>query len=124
MAKRTVTKLDFLTTLGCTTRAWYAMRKEGGAPTPADLLRMEEGKEVHQRARSLRPSGVCVGSIAKTQMRNPLTTGNRILPAVLLGHGPDIFLWLILWLLIANWTSLERDHHDGTSVDVHIILGQ
>lgn len=67
MAKRTVTKQDFLTALGCSTRAWYAMRDEGGTPTPADLLRMEEGKEVHRRALSLYPKGVFAGSVAKTK---------------------------------------------------------
>ena len=67
MAKRTITKQDFLTALGCSTRAWYAMREEGGTPTPADLFRMEEGKEVHRRALSLCPKGVFAGSVANTK---------------------------------------------------------
>ena len=67
MAKRTVTKQDFLTALGCSTRAWYAMWDEGGTPTPADLLMMEEGKEIHRRALSLYPKGVFAGSVAKTK---------------------------------------------------------
>lgn len=67
MANRTVTKQDFLTTLGCSTRAWYAMREEGSVPTPADLLRMEEGKDVHRRAQSLHPDGVFAGSVEKTK---------------------------------------------------------
>ncbi len=67
MATRTVTKHDFLTALGCKTRAWYGMRESDGAPTPADLLRMQEGQDVHRRARCLHPSGVFAGSIGKTE---------------------------------------------------------
>lgn len=67
MPTRTVTKHDFLTALGCKTRAWYGMRESGGAPTPADLLRMREGQDVHRRAQSLYPNGVFAGSIEKTK---------------------------------------------------------
>ena len=67
MATRTVTKHDFLTALGCKTRAWYGMGESGGAPTPADLLRMREGQDVHRRAQSLHPNGVFAGSIEKTK---------------------------------------------------------
>ena len=67
MPTRTVTKHDFLTALGCKTRAWYGMRESGVAPTPADLLRMQEGQDVHRRAQSLHPNGVFAGSIEKTK---------------------------------------------------------
>lgn len=67
MPTRTVTKHDFLTALGCKTRAWYGMRESGGAPTPADLLRLQEGQDVHRRAQSLHPNGVFAGSIDKTK---------------------------------------------------------
>ncbi|MCA9272647.1 MAG: DUF2779 domain-containing protein [Phycisphaerales bacterium] len=67
MPTRTVTKHDFLTVLGCKTRAWYGMRVSGGAPTPADLLRVQEGQDVHRRAQSLHPNGVFAGSIDKTK---------------------------------------------------------
>ena len=67
MPTRTVTKRDFLTALGCKTRAWYGMSESGGAPTPADLLRMQEGQDVHRRAQSLHPNGVFAGSIDKTK---------------------------------------------------------
>lgn len=67
MPPRTVTKHDFLTALGCKTRAWYVMRESGGTPTPADLLRMQEGQDVHRRAHSLHPNGVFAGSIEKTK---------------------------------------------------------
>jgi len=43
------------------------MRESGGTPTPADLLRMQEGQDVHRRAQSLHPSGVFAGSTDKTQ---------------------------------------------------------
>jgi len=69
MPTRTVTKHDFLTALGCKTRAWYGMRESGGTPTPADLLRMQEGQDVHRRAQSLHPHGVFAGSIEKTRQR-------------------------------------------------------
>lgn len=67
MPKRTVTKHDFLTALGCKTRAWYGMRESGGAPTPADLLRMREGQDVQRRAQSVHPNGVFAGSIEKSK---------------------------------------------------------
>ena len=43
------------------------MRESGGIPTPADLLRMQEGQDVHRRAQSLHPNGVFAGSIEKTK---------------------------------------------------------
>lgn len=43
------------------------MREAGGAPTPAERLRMEEGQDIHRRAQSLHPNGVFAGSIARTQ---------------------------------------------------------
>ena len=49
------------------TRAWYGMRELGDAPTPADLLRMQAGQDVHRRAQSLHPNGVFAGSIEKTK---------------------------------------------------------
>ena len=67
MPTRTVTKHDFLTALGCKTRAWHGMRESGGTPTPADLLRMQEGQDVHRRAQSMYPNGVFAGSIEKTK---------------------------------------------------------
>ncbi|MCA9274592.1 MAG: DUF2779 domain-containing protein [Phycisphaerales bacterium] len=67
MSKRTVTKHDFVTALGCKTRAWYGMRESGDAPTPADMFRMREGQDVHRRAQSLYPNGVFAGSIEKTK---------------------------------------------------------
>lgn len=67
MPKRTVTKHDFLTALGCKTRAWYGMRESGCTPSPADLLRMREGQDVHRRAQGLHPNGVFAGSIEKTK---------------------------------------------------------
>ena len=67
MPSRKVTKRAFLTALGCSTRAWFALGEQGGAPTPADLLRMQEGQDVHRRAQSLHPNGVFAGSIEKTK---------------------------------------------------------
>ena len=67
MPTRTVTKRDFLTALGCKTRAWYCIRESGGAPTLADLFRMQEGQDVHRRAQSLHPDGVFAGSTEKTK---------------------------------------------------------
>jgi len=43
------------------------MRESSGTPTPADLLRMQEGQDVHRRAQSLHPSGVFADSIDKTK---------------------------------------------------------
>lgn len=67
MTMQTVTKHDFLTALGCKTRAWYGMRESGSASTPADLLRMQDGQDVHRRAQSLHPDGVFAGSVDKTK---------------------------------------------------------
>ncbi|MBN2466457.1 hypothetical protein JXD38_12625, partial [candidate division WOR-3 bacterium] len=55
-----ITKETFLEAQECPTRAWLNRRVAGGAPTPADLLRMEEGMEVHRRARALLPGAVRV----------------------------------------------------------------
>lgn len=43
------------------------MRESGGAPTPADLLRMKEGQDVHRRAQSLHPNGEFAGTIENTK---------------------------------------------------------
>ena len=67
MPTLTVTKHRFLIALGCMTRAWYGMRETGGTPTPSDLLRMQEGQDVHRRAQSLHPNGVFAGSIERTK---------------------------------------------------------
>ena len=67
MAARVVTKEAFLASRGCVTSGWYLLREASGAPTPADLLRMREGQEVHRRAQSLHSKGVFAGSIDKTR---------------------------------------------------------
>ncbi|MBN2465635.1 hypothetical protein JXD38_08470, partial [candidate division WOR-3 bacterium] len=55
-----ITKETFLEALECPTRAWYNRGVGGGAPSTGDLLRMEEGMEVHRRARALLPGAVRV----------------------------------------------------------------
>lgn len=62
-----LTKEVFLEALNCMTRGWFVKNAKAGPPSVGDLLRMEEGKEVHQRARSLFPTGVFAGNLDKTQ---------------------------------------------------------
>jgi len=52
-----VTKEVFLT--ACRTAGWFIRHKVSVAtPTPGEALRMEEGQEVHRRARTLFPQGI------------------------------------------------------------------
>jgi hypothetical protein len=62
-----VTKEVFLEALACLTRGWFIKNLDSEPPSVGDLLRMEEGKEVHRRARALFPSGVFAGNPPKTQ---------------------------------------------------------
>jgi hypothetical protein len=62
-----LTKEVFLEALACLTRAWFIKNLDSEPPSVGDLLRMEEGKEVHRRARSLYPQGVFAGNPNRTQ---------------------------------------------------------
>lgn len=62
-----VTKEVFLEALACLARGWFIKNLDSEPPSVGDLLRMEEGKEVHRRARSLFPTGVFAGNLDKTQ---------------------------------------------------------
>ena len=72
-----VTKEVFLTALDCRTAGWFVRQQPvAGAPTPGDLLRMEEGKEVGRRARNVFPDGTFVraqdgAAETKRLMANP-----------------------------------------------------
>ncbi len=62
-----IRKEVFLAAIKCSTQGWYVMQDRGGVPTHGERLRMDEGKEVHDRARSLHPNGVYAGSVEKTK---------------------------------------------------------
>ena len=67
MASKSITKDVFLTGTECPTKGWFALNTDSSdGPTEGDLLRMEEGKEVHRLAQSLHPDGVFAGNQAKT----------------------------------------------------------
>lgn len=56
-----ITKALFLNATECPLRAWFMFRDEGAAtPTLAEQFRIEQGMDVHRRARSLYPDGVAL----------------------------------------------------------------
>ena len=77
-----ITKHLFLSTLRCRTYGWLQHHQPIEQPTsPADQLRIEEGIEIHDRAKSLYPNGVLISGnniscIKKTKelLANPQTT--------------------------------------------------
>ncbi|MBL4699461.1 MAG: hypothetical protein JKX70_11580 [Phycisphaerales bacterium] len=67
MNHQSITKDVFLTGVECSTKGWFSLHGDGGeGPTEGDLLRMSEGIEIHQRARSLHPNGIFAGNQFKT----------------------------------------------------------
>jgi CRISPR/Cas system-associated exonuclease Cas4 (RecB family) len=56
-ADRCVTKEIFLRAVACPTGGWFLHHLPGEPPSPGEQLRMEEGQEIHQRARGLFPKG-------------------------------------------------------------------
>ena len=61
MKDKLITKDLFLNTYACPTYGWYLKHSDSRAPISLpDQLRMEEGVEVHQRARELFPEGILI----------------------------------------------------------------
>ncbi|MBN2286040.1 MAG: DUF2779 domain-containing protein [Tissierellales bacterium] len=61
MKKKFVTKELFLNTYACPTYGWHLEHSDSTEPVSLpDQLRMEEGLQVHQRARKLFPEGVLI----------------------------------------------------------------
>jgi len=60
----TISKHIFLNALDCHTRGWFLYNEMGvTGPTPAELIRMRQGQEIHRMARELLPEGVFVGDL-------------------------------------------------------------
>lgn len=67
MSDRRITKEAFLESAECLTRGWFTLHAERGQGlSDAELFRMQEGMEVHRRARALHPSGVYGGDVQRT----------------------------------------------------------
>ncbi|MCG7852388.1 MAG: hypothetical protein MIO92_07685, partial [Methanosarcinaceae archaeon] len=67
---RKIDKEQFLTTLFCPTYGWLLRSKTSGKPfSVADQLRIDEGMEVHRRARGLFPTGVMVSGPTEAAMQ-------------------------------------------------------
>ena len=62
-----MTKEVFLEALECETRGWFVMAGDADAPSAGDPMRMEEGQEIHRRARGLYAQGVFAGNVKATQ---------------------------------------------------------
>lgn len=64
---RAITKEIFLQAVACKGWGWF-LRNRGRdePPRPGELLRMEEGQEVHRRARGLFPKGIFAGTLDRT----------------------------------------------------------
>jgi ATP-dependent DNA helicase RecQ len=60
----TISKHIFLNALDCHTRGWFLHNEMGvSPPTPAELIRMRQGQEIHRLARERLPDGVFVGDL-------------------------------------------------------------
>src|SRR5689334_12674810 len=60
-ARQRVDKASFLNACICPTRGWFTRNVgRATAPTEADVLRMEEGREIGRQARLLFPGGVLI----------------------------------------------------------------
>jgi CRISPR/Cas system-associated exonuclease Cas4 (RecB family) len=65
-AAASVTKEVFLKAVTCPTCGWFLLNTPGEPPSPGEQLRMQEGQEVHQRARGLFSEGVFAVSPQQT----------------------------------------------------------
>jgi len=107
-----ITKELFLAALACPTRGWR--QRNDTAPnslSPADQLRIQEGMEIHRRARRLFPEGVMVGGSnqeclkqTKDLLSNPRTTS--ICEATFV-HGDYIVKADILIRTGSHWKLIE-----------------
>ena len=60
----TISKHIFLNALDCHARGWFLYNEMGvSPPTPAELIRMRQGQEIHRMARERLPEGVFVGDL-------------------------------------------------------------
>jgi hypothetical protein len=107
-----ITKELFLAVLTCPTKGWRQQRETAPKPlSPADQLRIEEGMEIHTRARGLFPAGVMVtGSnrecLRRTQelLSDPDT---RVIFEAAFVHGGFIAKADILVRADAKWKLIE-----------------
>ncbi len=59
-----ISKHIFLNAVECHTRGWFLCNEMGvTGPTPAELIRMRQGQEIHRLARERLPEGVFVGDV-------------------------------------------------------------
>lgn len=63
-----VTKGTFLSAFLCLTKGWYQRTNKPPPSGPGELFRMQEGQEVHRRARTLFKGGVFAGSVEQTEV--------------------------------------------------------
>ena len=63
-AMTVITKYIFLNALHCHTKGWFLCNEmDISPPTPAELIRMRQGQEIHRLARDRFPAGVFVGDL-------------------------------------------------------------
>ena len=63
-AMTVITKYIFLNALHCHTKGWFLCNEIGVTPpTPAVLIRMRQGQDIHRLARDRFPAGVFVGDL-------------------------------------------------------------
>lgn len=107
-----ITKYLFLSTLRCRTYGWLQHHQPTEEPaSPAEQLRIEEGMEIHHRARTLFPDGVMVSGNNETC----ITVTRELLanPAVLtifeatFQTGPYITKADILIRTNSKWKMIE-----------------
>ena len=88
-----IVKHIFLNALDCHTRGWFLCNEmDISPPTPAELIRMRQGQEIHRLARARFPEGVFVGDLkaekAISRTRDLLQDqGTRVLSEPCFKHG-------------------------------------
>ena len=88
-----INKQKFLNTLFCPTYGWLLSKDQiPKSKSTGDLLRIEEGNEIHKRARNLFPNGILVDDInifsAKNKTTELLSNKNT---SVIFHNDPLIF---------------------------------
>lgn len=120
-----IIKAVFLAAIKCPARGWYLLRQvRGDTSLPeAELFRMQEGQEVHERARSLHPDGMFAGGQTRTD-------------AILQGFSPAGVIFeaafsVLTFAAHADWVRRSRPgwivgeiksslHEDGAAKEEHL----
>lgn len=127
----------FLNAMECLTRGWFLHHvKDITAPSPAELIRIQQGEEIHRRARARFPDGIYVSEVnaerALKRTRDLMgQTSNRVLFEPYFRHEGCVTRADIVtgsdsvWLLeeVKSNTSLKPDLIDDLGYTTMVMLG-